>query len=418
MTVWKNVAFGLEIRRRPKSEIKERVGEAARARAARTGFADRYPAQLSGGQRQRMALARALAVEPDVLLLDEPFGALDARVRKELRAWLRRLHDEVHVTTIFVTHDQEEAMDLADQIVVMSHGQVEQVGGARELYDQPANEFVMTFVGEVNQLGEVVRAPPRRRVRARATRRSSNASCISGSRSASSFGSRTARSCGRRSRARRPSGSSWPKARACVFAPGTRRSSDSLARGLPRLLSTLLVLGLLGGTAAAFAVTERLKLVPSPIIAPKVTRGVLAGLRLPDGRGADPVRPAGRRPADGDGDRRGQPAGPHDRGRRAVLRQARSSSCGTAAAPPEGVYRVRVHLADARRTIDDPERDATRHDAARARRAVDRAARLLTRRRPEQRLRARALPALGALAGACSLADGKERRPEHSAPGR
>jgi sulfate transport system ATP-binding protein len=117
------------------------------------GLADRYPAQLSGGQRQRMALARALAVEPNVLLLDEPFGALDARVRKELRAWLRRLHDEMHVTTIFVTHDQEEAMDLADQIVVMSHGRIEQVGGARELYDNPANEFVMTFVGEVNQMG-------------------------------------------------------------------------------------------------------------------------------------------------------------------------------------------------------------------------------------------------------------------------
>ena len=152
MTVWKNVAFGLEIRRRPKSEIKERVGKLLEL-VQLNGFADRYPAQLSGGQRQRMALARALAVEPDVLLLDEPFGALDARVRKELRAWLRRLHDEVHVTTIFVTHDQEEAMDLADQIVVMSHGQVEQVGGARELYDNPANEFVMTFVGEVNQLG-------------------------------------------------------------------------------------------------------------------------------------------------------------------------------------------------------------------------------------------------------------------------
>ena len=117
------------------------------------GLGDRYPAQLSGGQRQRMALARALAVEPKVLLLDEPFGALDARVRKELRAWLRRLHDEVHVTTVFVTHDQEEAMDVADQIVVMSHGRIEQVGGARELYDQPANEFVMTFVGEVNQMG-------------------------------------------------------------------------------------------------------------------------------------------------------------------------------------------------------------------------------------------------------------------------
>jgi sulfate transport system ATP-binding protein len=150
MTVWKNVAFGLQIR--PKAEIKERVGKLLEL-VQLNGFADRYPAQLSGGQRQRMALARALAVEPDVLLLDEPFGALDARVRKELRAWLRRLHDEVHVTTIFVTHDQEEAMDLADQIVVMSHGQVEQVGGARELYDNPANEFVMTFVGEVNQLG-------------------------------------------------------------------------------------------------------------------------------------------------------------------------------------------------------------------------------------------------------------------------
>jgi sulfate transport system ATP-binding protein len=152
MTVWKNVAFGLEIRRRPKREVKERVARLLEL-VQLNGFADRYPAQLSGGQRQRMALARALAVEPDVLLLDEPFGALDARVRKELRAWLRRLHDEVHVTTIFVTHDQEEAMDLADQIVVMSHGQVEQVGGARELYDNPANEFVMTFVGEVNQLG-------------------------------------------------------------------------------------------------------------------------------------------------------------------------------------------------------------------------------------------------------------------------
>jgi sulfate transport system ATP-binding protein len=152
MTVWKNVSFGLEIRRRPKSEIEERVGKLLEL-VQLNGFADRYPAQLSGGQRQRMALARALAVEPDVLLLDEPFGALDARVRKELRAWLRRLHDDVHVTTIFVTHDQEEAMDLADQIVVMSHGQVEQVGGARELYDNPANEFVMTFVGEVNQLG-------------------------------------------------------------------------------------------------------------------------------------------------------------------------------------------------------------------------------------------------------------------------
>ena len=116
------------------------------------GFADRYPAQLSGGQRQRMALARALAVEPKVMLLDEPFGALDATVRKELRAWLRRLHDDVHVTTIFVTHDQEEAMEVAEQIVVLNNGRIEQEGTPRELYEEPANEFVMSFVGPVNQL--------------------------------------------------------------------------------------------------------------------------------------------------------------------------------------------------------------------------------------------------------------------------
>jgi sulfate transport system ATP-binding protein len=123
------------------------------------GLAKRYPAQLSGGQRQRMALARALAVEPQVLLLDEPFGALDARVRKELRAWLRRLHDEVHVTTIIVTHDQEEAMEVAGQIVVINHGRVEQVGSPRELYESPANEFVMSFVGPVNQIGETYVRP-------------------------------------------------------------------------------------------------------------------------------------------------------------------------------------------------------------------------------------------------------------------
>jgi sulfate transport system ATP-binding protein len=153
MTVWNNVAFGLKIRRRPRVEIKERVAQLLEL-VQLTGFAHRYPAQLSGGQRQRMALARALAVEPKVLLLDEPFGALDARVRKELRAWLRRLHDEVHVTTVFVTHDQEEAMEVADQIVVMNDGRVEQTAGARELYDEPANEFVMSFVGPVNKLGD------------------------------------------------------------------------------------------------------------------------------------------------------------------------------------------------------------------------------------------------------------------------
>ena len=153
MTVRDNVAFGLTIRKRPRDEVKARVHDLL-SLVQIEQFADRYPSQLSGGQRQRMALARALAVEPEVLLLDEPFGALDARVRKELRAWLRRLHDETHVTTVFVTHDQEEAMEVADGIVVMNKGAVEQVGPPRELYEHPANEFVMGFIGEVNRLGD------------------------------------------------------------------------------------------------------------------------------------------------------------------------------------------------------------------------------------------------------------------------
>jgi sulfate/thiosulfate transport system ATP-binding protein len=158
MTVYDNVAFGLTIRKRPRKEIGRRVHELLEL-VQLEGLAKRYPAQLSGGQRQRMALARALAVEPSVLLLDEPFGALDARVRKELRAWLRRLHDEVHVTTIIVTHDQEEAMEVAGQIVVLNEGRVEQVGSPRELYERPANEFVMTFVGPVNRLGDTYVRP-------------------------------------------------------------------------------------------------------------------------------------------------------------------------------------------------------------------------------------------------------------------
>ncbi len=153
MTVRKNVAFGLEIRRRPKAEIADRVEELLRL-VQLHGLADRYPAQLSGGQRQRMALARALAVEPSVLLLDEPFGALDARVRKELRIWLRRLHDEQNVTTVIVTHDQEEAMDVADRIALMNEGRIQQIGAPRELYDAPANEFVMTFFGPVVQTAD------------------------------------------------------------------------------------------------------------------------------------------------------------------------------------------------------------------------------------------------------------------------
>jgi len=153
MTVFGNVAFGLKIRKWDKARIHDRVHELLRL-VQLDGLAERYPDQLSGGQRQRMALARALAVEPQVLLLDEPFGALDAKVRKDLRTWLRRLHDEMHVTTIFVTHDQEEAMDVAEQLVVMNNGRVEQSGSADELYEHPANEFVMSFVGEVNRLGE------------------------------------------------------------------------------------------------------------------------------------------------------------------------------------------------------------------------------------------------------------------------
>jgi sulfate transport system ATP-binding protein len=149
MTVRENVAFGLKVRKRPKAEIAARVDDLLRL-VQLQGFGHRYPAQLSGGQRQRMALARALAPEPSVLLLDEPFGALDANVRAELRDWLRRLHDEVHVTTVFVTHDQQEAMEVADQIAVLDRGRLEQVGTPRELYDEPASEFVMRFVGEAH----------------------------------------------------------------------------------------------------------------------------------------------------------------------------------------------------------------------------------------------------------------------------
>ncbi len=151
LTVRKNIAFGLEIRKTPPAKVKARVEELL-ALIHLEGMGDRYPSQLSGGQRQRVALARALAVQPQVLLLDEPFGALDAKVRKDLRAWLRRLHDEVHVTTVFVTHDQEEAMEVADEIVVMNKGQVEQVGTPAEIYDNPASAFVMSFIGPVNVL--------------------------------------------------------------------------------------------------------------------------------------------------------------------------------------------------------------------------------------------------------------------------
>jgi sulfate/thiosulfate transport system ATP-binding protein len=157
LTVYRNIAFGLEVRKRPKAEIRKRVHDLLDL-VHLDQMANRYPSQLSGGQRQRMALARALAVEPQVLLLDEPFGALDAQVRKELRTWLRRLHDEVHVTTVFVTHDQEEAMDVADEIVLLADGAVQQVGAPHDIYDNPANPFVMSFLGPVTRLaGHLVR---------------------------------------------------------------------------------------------------------------------------------------------------------------------------------------------------------------------------------------------------------------------
>ncbi len=152
MTVRDNVAFGLSIRKRPKAEIARKVDDLLEI-VGLDGFQHRYPAQLSGGQRQRMALARALAVDPQVLLLDEPFGALDAKVRTDLRQWLRRLHDEVHVTTVLVTHDQEEALDVADRIAVLNHGRIEQVGDPVTLYERPANDFVMGFLGSVAALG-------------------------------------------------------------------------------------------------------------------------------------------------------------------------------------------------------------------------------------------------------------------------
>jgi sulfate transport system ATP-binding protein len=154
MTVFQNVAFGLTVvprrRRKPASEIRDRVRELLRL-VQLEGYASRYPSQRSGGQRQRIALARALAVEPKVLLLDEPFGALDAKVRKELRAWLRRLHDEIHVTSVFVTHDQDEALEVSDQVVVMNEGHIEQIGAPDEIFHHPATEFVLRFLGDVNQ---------------------------------------------------------------------------------------------------------------------------------------------------------------------------------------------------------------------------------------------------------------------------
>jgi len=158
LTVRDNVAFGLKIRKRPKAEIKDKVDNLLEV-VGLAGFQTRYPNQLSGGQRQRMALARALAVDPRVLLLDEPFGALDAKVREDLRVWLRRLHDEVHVTTVLVTHDQAEALDVADRIAVLNKGRIEQVGSPNDVYDSPANPFVMSFLGKVSSLNGILVRP-------------------------------------------------------------------------------------------------------------------------------------------------------------------------------------------------------------------------------------------------------------------
>jgi sulfate transport system ATP-binding protein len=151
LTVRKNVAFGLEVRKRPKAEIRAKVDELLDL-VKIDHLADRYPSQLSGGQRQRMALARALAIEPQLLLLDEPFGALDAQVRQELRVWLRELHEKISVTTVLVTHDQEEAMEVADHLAIINEGRLEQIGNPAEMYDHPSNEFVMKFLGPATQL--------------------------------------------------------------------------------------------------------------------------------------------------------------------------------------------------------------------------------------------------------------------------
>jgi sulfate transport system ATP-binding protein len=149
MTVAENVAFALRVRKRPRAEVDARVGELL-SLVQLDGYRHRYPSQLSGGQRQRVALARALATSPRILLLDEPFGALDARVRQELRRWLRRLHDELHVTSVFVTHDQEEAFEVADRVVLMNHGRIEQVGTPAQVFEEPASPFVIRFLGAVN----------------------------------------------------------------------------------------------------------------------------------------------------------------------------------------------------------------------------------------------------------------------------
>jgi sulfate ABC transporter ATP-binding protein len=162
MTVHDNVAFGLAIRKRPKAEIAERVNQLLRL-VQLEGLAKRYPSQLSGGQRQRMGLARALAIDPAVLLLDEPFGALDARVRAELRDWLRRLHDETHTTTVIVTHDQEEAMEVADQVAVMSDGRIEQVGPPQDVYEEPTTTFVADFLGVSNLMAVTAHGESNRR---------------------------------------------------------------------------------------------------------------------------------------------------------------------------------------------------------------------------------------------------------------
>lgn len=163
LTIRENVAFGLEINKWPKARVKNRVEELLEL-VQLGGLGDRYPSQLSGGQRQRVALARSLAIQPQVLLLDEPFGALDAKVRKDLRQWLRRLHEEVQVTTVFVTHDQEEAMEVSDEVVVMNKGRIEQVGTPADIYDHPATPFVMSFIGPVNVLSSTSGILPKGKV--------------------------------------------------------------------------------------------------------------------------------------------------------------------------------------------------------------------------------------------------------------
>ncbi len=290
MTVAKNVAFGLEIRKRPKDEVRRRVAELLDL-VQLDGFGDRYPSQLSGGQRQRMALARALAVEPEVLLLDEPFGALDARVRSELRAWLRRLHDEMHVTTVFVTHDQDEAMEVSDTIVLMDHGAIVQEGHPQDLYDHPGERVRHAVHGPGEPDRRRLRAPARRRDPPGAERddraRGGRADPAHGASHPRRAAASTAASrCRRSSRATRPTASG-----------SSRAAPSSCGRAAPRRSPRARTASPPWGLSPADGDSPRLLIPPQPrrIVAPRsVSRLEEARMRAETDNPGGGCRGAGR----------------------------------------------------------------------------------------------------------------------------